>query len=359
VGLSFSRSRLSRRGFTLIELLVVIAIIAILIGLLLPAVQKVREAAARMKCSNNLKQVGLALHNYHDTYGKLPAATTRVEIDTWMHGPTWWVQILSHVEQDAAYKKIVFARQTFWFGDSDPGRTVNRTIWQNVLFSFMRCPSSPVPEFTAGNGAPGDNGYCRPSYTCVLGSFDSALASNAGSTLPSNSEQFRGTIADNGVITLGRGQALTSVTDGTSNTIMVGEQSAQLFNGSGVALPAPPDTANNDGHVDNNRGFHMGTSHAGYPSGADSMNAGRNCTHANCVRCYNTTTIDSRGITTRLGGFNDYGELRCNKALNSPHTGGALMLFADGHVQFMTESTPLQTLKYLVNRNDGVVVNMP
>src|SRR5687767_12219962 len=121
-----------RVGFTLIELLVVIAIIAILIGLLLPAVQKVREAAARMKCQNNLHQIGVALHNYEGVYGKFPPATTRVEIDTWMHGPTWWVYILPYVEQDAAYNKIVFARQTFWFGGTTHANT---QIWKNVHFS--------------------------------------------------------------------------------------------------------------------------------------------------------------------------------------------------------------------------------
>jgi prepilin-type N-terminal cleavage/methylation domain-containing protein/prepilin-type processing-associated H-X9-DG protein len=338
-----------RPAFTLIELLVVIAIIAILIGLLLPAVQKVREAAARAKCSNNLKQIGLALHNYEGVYGKFPPAATRVAIDTWMHGPTWWVYIMPYVEQDAAYNKIVFPRQTFWFGGA--GGHPNTEIWKNVGFSFMQCPSSPLPQFSSASGS-GDVGYQRPFYTCILGAVPHPSAMLANS-------QFRGPVSDGGVITLGRGQPMGAMTDGTSNTIMVGEQSGQMFHNNGQPLPIAGDSVNNDGRVDNNRGFHMGTSHVGFPSGDNSMDAGRNCTHSNCARCYNTTTISTRGIVTRGLVFNDYGELRCNKPLNSLHPNGINALFADGHVAFLTENLPLLTLKQLVNRDDGDAVSVP
>ncbi len=338
----------SQPGFTLVELLVVIAIIGVLVGLLLPAVQSAREAARRMQCTNNLKQIGLALHNHHGVYGRFPAATTRVQIDTWMHGPTWWIYIMPYIEMDSAYNKITFPRQTFWFGGA--GAHPNTTIWKNIPFSFMQCPSSPLPQFSTSST--GDSGYQRPSYTCILG------ADNHPSAMLANS-QFRGPISDGGVITLDRGQRIGGITDGTSNTIVVGEQSGQMFHNNGSPLPIGGPTDNSDGRVDNNRGFHMGTSHVGFPSGNNSMDTGRNCTNSNCVRCYNTTTISTRGIVSRGLVFNDYGELRCNKPLNSSHVGGINAVFADGHVQFVDQTLPLATLKNLVNRDDGSVVELP
>src|SRR6187549_3435843 len=93
------RASALRNAFTLVELLVVIAIIGVLVSLLLPAVQSARESARRTQCNNNLKQIGLAIHSFEGVYGTFPAATTRVEIDTWMHGPTWWVYTMPYMEQ--------------------------------------------------------------------------------------------------------------------------------------------------------------------------------------------------------------------------------------------------------------------
>jgi len=172
--------RSSRRAFTLIELLVVIAIIAILIGLLLPAVQKVREAAARMKCSNNLKQLAIACHSYHDVNNRFPGYFGGGDARLWIP------QILPYVEQDA----------------------VARTAKTDATLSVLTCPSNPVVQ---PYGPFGGKYWGITNYLGVTGRRYSDYASGG----------------DTGILAVYPSQlavTIVGIRDGTSNTLMIGER---------------------------------------------------------------------------------------------------------------------------------------
>jgi len=230
---SLSRQLAGRRdkGFTLIELLVVIAIIAILIGLLLPAVQKIREAANRMKCSNNLKQIGLGLHNYNDTNGSLPPTfycsrgTNGTPNIGWNDengvGPPWSVLILPFIEQDNLYKTIAQSVTNYAnMVKGSPG-WVNDQNWRAIRGTKIptyTCPSEPN---IGTNGDRAGGGWARGSYAANdnpggAGYFDGGTGTwqpqgapksyTGGGVFSPNSSQSVGSL---------------SVQDGTANTIMV------------------------------------------------------------------------------------------------------------------------------------------
>ena len=355
-----SRLRRTRpSGFTLIELLVVIAIIAILIGLLLPAVQKVREAAARMKCQNNLKQLGIALHAYHDANQQFPAggASDAAPYGTggggW--GSAWTVFVTPYLEQGNLFAQMKFADQSGWGGGS---ATNNQVAAKNVRLQMYLCPSSPAPTMASETGGTSSGNDIALNHYVGIAGASNGNATATGGLIPNYAEaRFNngtggtgccngGVAAGNGVLFPGSKIKFAAMTDGTSNTIVVGEQNGPLFTKNGTRVY-----------------WGAGLQHGwqiGYyqPSGTSPPNLGNGD-----VRHFQMTTI-RYSINQKTGwtdGGNCGGEGVCqnmgnNIPLNSTHTGGVNVCLGDGSVRFLRDSTPLATLAQLATRDDGVVL---
>src|SRR5438046_1669421 len=201
-----------RQGFTLIELLVVIAIIGVLIGLLLPAVQKVREAAARTQCKNNLKQIGLAFHNYHAAQGSFPPgfASQAATVDGPSLGPGWgWAaHLLPYFEQDNLYRQIDFTK--------DIAHPANAQARMTSLRIFL-CPSdnSPRPTFTVRDDA--GTAICDVAFANYVGM--AGVYEVTG--YPDTSNGSPGVLLRNSRV------RVTDITDGSSNTLFVGERASK------------------------------------------------------------------------------------------------------------------------------------
>src|SRR3954454_4417085 len=199
-----------RPAFTLVELLVVIAIIGVLVALLLPAVQAAREAARRMKCQNNLKQIGLALHNYHDSFGRFPAAyyrawPTSVGSTFGTPGWGWGTMILPRLEQQGLYDALnVNTTQA-------TGAATMKPLAQTPLQMF-RCPSDTGKPLNLNRAS-----YATSNYIAVFGAlYDQA---SIGQPVVAGSVPSAGT----GMFSANSGVRMAEVSDGLSNTVMIGE----------------------------------------------------------------------------------------------------------------------------------------
>jgi len=346
--------RTRRSGFTLIELLVVIAIIAILIGLLLPAVQKVRDAAARMSCQNNLKQIGLAMHNHHDARGALPPGCTTDNNQFgsgggW--GSSWMVYLLPYVEQDNLYRSWQFTG-----GNSGYVNANNRALTTangGLVIKGYRCPASSLPMFAQNGGLL----VMQPNYVAISGAANGIIPGytetridNSGAGL--NCCSGGGPASGGGPFFRGSQTKLTDITDGTSNTMFVSEHADWFF---------ASDGSRRQWSAGGLYGWSMGTNTNTPPNNPAATNADN--------RQFNCTTIryainQTRGWSTNGGTGTQSGDctvgvcydLGNNIPLNSTHTGGVNALFGDGSVRFISSSIALSTLGLLAGRDDGLTV---
>ncbi|MBT5019216.1 DUF1559 domain-containing protein [Planctomicrobium sp.] len=333
-----------RRGFTLIELLVVIAIIAILIALLLPAVQQAREAARRTQCKNNLKQIGLALHNYHDVFDSFPIGSWRTQQGGF--GLTWWVGILPYTDQGPLYNQMSFvSAHPGWVDSASAGGIQNGNAASGKVFNFMVCPSSPMDPIrgdrTGRNPAGGNFMLTLPMYFGISGATNGNGFTNKSSEIQPccgccGGNAANGEISSGGVLLMNETTKISKIKDGTTNTIIVGEASNFVSNNGGVP----------DRDVRGVHGFTMGSNQNGAVVGG----TGRT------QRAFNLTTIRyaPNASDTALPGVHD--NFGSNNGLFSSHVGGAQVLMGDGTVRFLSENLDMSTLRRLASRADGQVV---
>ena len=324
----------SARGFTLIELLVVIAIIAILIALLLPAVQQAREAARRTQCRNNLKQLGIALHNYVDTHGILPCGTFDATRSTSSyledHKHTWMSQVLPYIDQGPLYNQLNFSVNS----DQVP----NQALYNSVVIASLMCPSDPNAGMLRNDRFDGTI-YCGPcgangqslganympsggpislGYQCQIPTLTpniNCLSTVGGYFTNGSPGMFAG-----GVI----GYRFRDVSDGLSNTFMVGEQ-----------LPARMGGFSHYWHS------HLNVATTNVPPNYH----------------LNHPTVACRAVMTAAGSGSACGYWN-NGGFKSQHTGGVHVVMGDGSVRFISDNIDYATYQYAGNKADGAVATL-
>jgi prepilin-type N-terminal cleavage/methylation domain-containing protein len=307
-----------RRGFTLIELLVVIAIIAILIALLLPAVQQAREAARRVQCRNNLKQLGLAVHNYHDTFNMYPSNNPipiRGSDGRRIHQGPWNIAILPYVDQATVFNS--------WSFDLSFGEGTNRTLLTKPIQTY-KCPSAPTPIVASFVGIPATSSFTADRDAIGVGTRYNAAVIDYSVPISAHTPPMDAASARvPAVMWQTTRYGIRDVTDGTSNTMLFGESAGFPFR------------YNRRRQVGDNSPAmgHLGawTRYVTIRSNA----AGDTLYGGNCL--INCTNFASTNIY-------------------SFHEGGSHIGLADGSVRFLSENVSMDVIFRLMAIQDGLVM---
>ncbi|MFO1066599.1 MAG: DUF1559 domain-containing protein [Pirellulales bacterium] len=351
------------RAFTLVELLVVIAIIGILVGLLLPAVQQAREAARRMSCSNNMKQIGLAVHNYESAYKKLPpggettdyaSGTTSFKRAFWPHSVM--TILLPYMEQTAVYNQMNLA---FYYNDS---RFPANQAAAKAKIPIFICPSDPY------SGAQDLGDYGRTDYfATVYTDIDPTTGARNKATNADGALAFQGRINTSTLwTTQATASTMAAITDGTSNTICFIEDAGRFTAGSSPWVTPGGLKGNTSDYAD---------------PACNGLNGavGVDCPASNLRSLARWADPDAAGSGVSGAGINgsttQFGYINQNKTPTggpsgcpwsttncgladepfSFHTGGVMVNLADGSVRFLSESVDFVSLRAIITRAEGVV----
>jgi prepilin-type N-terminal cleavage/methylation domain-containing protein/prepilin-type processing-associated H-X9-DG protein len=311
------RPPLSRRAFTLVELLVVIAIIGVLVALLLPAVQAAREAANRMSCSNNMKQHGIALHNYHDVHKTCPMGWDN-------RGRMWSARILPFVEQQALHDTLRPEESANWTIDGSPEQTACETV-----ISFYRCPSMPIDE--------------HMNFNSIEARVPASYRGNGGSNVSAdNASQVDTAIAPlsfeslktDGLFGPCSKVTFAMIKDGLSNTVAFGESSTD------------PDFGKDGQGMDH---WYIGSGQMD-PCACNGGTGGDEFSES----------VGSGAVRMNLR-FKEpaaHGN-QMEISFGSYHPGGAMFCLADGSVRFLPETIDLATYKAAFSRGGREALQLP
>jgi len=371
-----------KSGFTLVELLVVIAIIGVLVALLLPAVQAAREAARRMQCGNNVKQLSLSLQNYHDTFNYMPyGSRNRSTVSPYTtsngYGTSWLVATLPFCEQRPLFDKLASA-DIAGYDTISNNAAGQQAQCNNAKIKYMLCPSSPLPETQTVNGF----SIVLPSYVGIMGgTSDTTNAANnvsetrlcagpggaAVATMSSTTTPVAGAYSSSGMLLINECLTMAACTDGTANTIVVSESSDYFYSGAvgsqtrcnpamsfySYGTPAPASPVQWCWITGNNMQYTNGFANTvTTPGGSFAQGV------PNLVTVHHPIGTNNRNPSGSIPTWNALGITNVGAAnpLLAAHPAGAMVGFLDGHVQMLTKQTAMWIAKRLAIRDDGGVV---